>query len=262
MLLSDDRVREFLRTRVVPVWESVRPVPKVSIDFGDGRVLNRTLKGNTVVWLCDPRGNVVDAYPGVYVPQAFLSEIEKGLAFMRSGDPSSVGAWHRSLLGERIEAERRTTMGKAYVETPLLNALGLTANGKRLGRPVAAGAENLSLSLTAESSQATYQNLIAGIVDMSEAPMAPETVRASLGSPGKPAPTPEKVERRVAQMDSNQSVRLLRPAMHLLLSMQTHPFRPSDLRDRVFKEILKVDIGDPYLGLGELAIPGTPKVRG
>ena len=55
-------VRE-LRDRFVLHWASERPVPRLSIDFGDGRRLEGTITGNSVHYVLDSRGRVVDA-PG------------------------------------------------------------------------------------------------------------------------------------------------------------------------------------------------------
>src|SRR5437763_15826444 len=61
----------------------VRPVPQVTIDFGDGRKLKRTLGGNTVIEICLPDGRVVDAFPGLYTPEDFLSEAGQTLELVR-----------------------------------------------------------------------------------------------------------------------------------------------------------------------------------
>jgi hypothetical protein len=76
VLLSDEKVKKLLTEEVVPVWESVRAAPKITIDFGGGKKLERTLKGNTVIYLCTPDGKVIDAFPGVYTPEDFLTQIK------------------------------------------------------------------------------------------------------------------------------------------------------------------------------------------
>lgn len=53
-------------------WKSVRPAPKVTIDFGDGRKIERTLTGNSIHYVLDGNGQIIDALPGLYSPQAFL----------------------------------------------------------------------------------------------------------------------------------------------------------------------------------------------
>jgi hypothetical protein len=75
-LYANEEVSRVLRERFILHWESVRPVPKVTIDFGDGRKLERTLTGNSIHYILDSDGHVVDALPGLYGPKAFL----RGLA--------------------------------------------------------------------------------------------------------------------------------------------------------------------------------------
>jgi len=41
-------VSQLLRDRFILHWQSERPVPKVTIDFGDGRKLEQTLTGNSI----------------------------------------------------------------------------------------------------------------------------------------------------------------------------------------------------------------------
>jgi hypothetical protein len=79
-LYANQEISEFLRENFILHWKSVRPVPKVTIDFGDGRRLERTLTGNSIHYVLTPDGVVVDGIPGLYGPQAFLRQIREGLA--------------------------------------------------------------------------------------------------------------------------------------------------------------------------------------
>ena len=45
ILYSDPAVAALLRERYVLHWESLRPVPVLTVDFGDGRTLKRTVTG-------------------------------------------------------------------------------------------------------------------------------------------------------------------------------------------------------------------------
>lgn len=76
VLYPNAEVSAVLRDRFVLHWQSVRPVPTVTIDFGDGRKLERTLTGNSIHYILDSQGRPIDALPGLYGPQAFL----RGLA--------------------------------------------------------------------------------------------------------------------------------------------------------------------------------------
>jgi hypothetical protein len=72
ILYSNAEVATLLREHFILHWQSVRPVPKVTIDFGDGRKLERTLTGNSIHYVLDSDGRPIDALPGLYGPQAFV----------------------------------------------------------------------------------------------------------------------------------------------------------------------------------------------
>jgi len=71
VLYSNADVSDYLREHYVLHWQSVRPVPKVTIDYGDGRKLERTLTGNSIHYILDSTGRPIDAVPGLYGPTAF-----------------------------------------------------------------------------------------------------------------------------------------------------------------------------------------------
>jgi len=71
-LYPDQAVSRLLGERYVLHWRSVRPVPVVTIDFGDGRRLTRTLTGNSAHLVLDARGRPVDALPGLYDAPSFV----------------------------------------------------------------------------------------------------------------------------------------------------------------------------------------------
>ncbi len=78
-LYANADVSKLLRERFVLHWKSVRPVPRVTIDFGDGRKLERTLTGNSIHYVLAADGQIVDALPGLYGPAAFLEHLNQTL---------------------------------------------------------------------------------------------------------------------------------------------------------------------------------------
>lgn len=75
VLYSNAEVSQLLRDHFVLHWQSVRPAPKITIDFGDGRKLQGTITGNSIHYVLDPEGRPIDALPGLYGPQAFLRSL-------------------------------------------------------------------------------------------------------------------------------------------------------------------------------------------
>ena len=70
-------INALLKDRFILHWESVRPAPKVTIDFGDGRKLVRTITGNSIHYVLDADGNVADVLPGLYSAQVFAAELRR-----------------------------------------------------------------------------------------------------------------------------------------------------------------------------------------
>ena len=75
ILYSNEEVARTLREKFILHWQSERPAPRVTIDFGDGRKLERTLTGNSIHYILDSDGRPLDALPGLYGPAAFLREV-------------------------------------------------------------------------------------------------------------------------------------------------------------------------------------------
>ncbi|HYJ47034.1 MAG TPA: hypothetical protein VEV81_10505 [Pyrinomonadaceae bacterium] len=87
VLYANADVSRYLREHFILHWKSVRPAPRVTIDFGDGRKLERTITGNSIHYVLDSNGLLVDALPGLYGPAAFMRELAEaeGLAKQVAG---------------------------------------------------------------------------------------------------------------------------------------------------------------------------------
>ncbi|HTE56018.1 MAG TPA: hypothetical protein VK698_34440 [Kofleriaceae bacterium] len=151
-LYANREVSRYLADHFVLHWSSERPVPVARIDFGDGRVLERTIAGNSAHYVLDSTGRPVDVIPGLYSPALFVDALARAYPIAaRAGGlaaPSRaalIADFHRreaaraaerfSQLGavelapgERTaslaEAEGRA-MSKAIVEMPVVRSLQL-----------------------------------------------------------------------------------------------------------------------------------------
>ncbi len=84
ILYSNAAVSKMLREDFILYWQSERPAPRVTIDFGDGRKLERTLTGNSIHYILDSDGRPLDAFPGLYGPEAFARQLANAQAIFRS----------------------------------------------------------------------------------------------------------------------------------------------------------------------------------
>jgi hypothetical protein len=159
-LYANAEVSAFLRDHFVLHWSSERPVPRVTIDFGDGEHrLVRTTTGNSAHYVLDEDGDVLDVLPGLYVPSVFRDQLVASLAlaarvhgltadqrerqivaYHRELVASANTAWtdvtgavvlpqlHRLARADEVEsalaAAQRTTMSKMVMEVPDLRRLG------------------------------------------------------------------------------------------------------------------------------------------
>ena len=93
---NNREINQILRDRYILHWRSVRPVPKVTIDFGDGSRLERTLTGNSIHYVLDSRGRLLQPLPGLYGPESFrdaLKDAEKASRAAARMDDEKYSSW-------------------------------------------------------------------------------------------------------------------------------------------------------------------------
>ena len=90
MLFSNQEIADFINENFEPAWESVRPVPRITIDFGNGTVINRTLHGNVATYICNAEQVVQDVLPGVYSKAGYLQQLTKISKQWQAKHPASV----------------------------------------------------------------------------------------------------------------------------------------------------------------------------
>lgn len=229
MLFSQPHVANLLNERFECAWESVRDVPKITIDFGGGTVLQRTLVGNIATWFCFADGEAFGVLPGLVDAPEFVAAATAALqahADASGGDTTALRAGARAaMLRRAVEAKAadpaaelaaggRGDRSKAVVEDPLRRAAAVPPpavpdiSKRRVERPL---------------------RVAAGV------------------------PAPEDVV--AADAAFNRAERYLE-AQALL--QQRAPATPAMLRDELFDRILHVPLRDPFLGLA----PMTPGGEG
>ena len=84
VLYPNERIRQILRNRFVLHWKSVRPAPRITVDFGDGRKIESTITGNSIHYVLDSNGQLIDAIPGLYGPAAFQRNLVDAETLVKS----------------------------------------------------------------------------------------------------------------------------------------------------------------------------------
>jgi hypothetical protein len=245
-LFKDPRFKELAENEVIPAWEMVREVPKVEIDFGDGRKMVRTVRGNACMYLCTPQGKVIDAYPGVYTADDFVPMIDQALRHLPSLDDAGVIAWHRH-LSHPPTFPVAMTVSKMAVESPALNLIGA---------PQIGGANPPSQAT--DPQRAMFESAAAMMSDSSLTPHTPDDIsKLALGQPLGDK-DPATVGNMILQRDSKLNVTDVRNVVHLWLASEKALPDTLQARDTVLERILKIPYKDPYFGLNQIQVPGTP----
>ena len=148
-LYANQNISQTLNNDFVLHWSSERPAPIVTIDMGDGRILKRTLTGNSVHYLMDSEGRPLDALPGLFGPGAFAKWLqdsqklnadwratatEKRAAFLADYHKNQIVAACESYIADyekanrtTLSAERSEQLKKSFLETTLASRVALNA---------------------------------------------------------------------------------------------------------------------------------------
>lgn len=284
VLYANSAVSDMLRERFILHWKSVRPVPRVTIDFGDGRKLERTLTGNSIHYILDPTGRVVDALPGLYGPQAFL----RGLAQAEDVVKQSAGktelqraqildTYHRTRINSIASdwsADVQKTGGRVP-DTVLARVNARSGNPSAIAAaPIAATKVVTEISilraittdareLEAATNDATWDKIAALHANDSRLDersiavirrhLPAATVEASAGQAKTAAQdqlsrTVQNLERNMA-LDTVRNEYVLHNKIHAWLVNPAWNLTLDALNDKVYAELFLTPGSDPWLGL-------------
>jgi len=209
-----------------PVWEMVRTVPRVTIDFGNGRVVRRTLHGNIATYVCNSDGKVLDVLPGIYEPQAYMAQLTQFtyLAKYVKQAPSGQQAAKLSVYHEA----QRAALAKNQPAPILINTAGISKRAIE---------ERIILAaMPAARQRAALQRITAPPVHQEASQLASWELLAT--------------DTRI-----NETRRRL--LIHAKLANGTM-VAPAAITRWVYKDVLHTDLDDPYLGLGKLLFSAYP----
>jgi hypothetical protein len=233
VLFSNREVADSINRWFEPAWESVRDVPTVSLDFGHGMTVTRTLHGNIATWVCDTSGQVLDVLPGIYEPATYLSRLDQlrllaNYVEQRQAKEERLCVYHQ----DQATALRQKQPAPRFVNTAGI-AKALIERG-------------------------TLATLVPGVPDPPEA----KSLSGSTATPGAGSPEPgmdrDLWSRLVADTRINERQRRLQIHDRLV---STKGVRPAELTRWLYREVLRSDLDDPYLGLGDLLMGQYPFAR-
>lgn|GEM_PF-1256567 len=230
---------------VIPAWEMVREVPHVTIDLGDAKKIERTIRGNAVMYLCTPEGKVVDAFPGVYVEEDFMPKIKTSISQLVNSSTADVLKYHEQ-IASRYSSFRavRATVGKAFVEAPTLNLLNINNPPAGPYKPLSSDQRLRRFELAARR-----------VEDSSLTPASPLRAIRSYDL----NPNSATLAQDILRLDSSTNMNSVRPVVSSWFATLDHLPTPLEAREAILETILKVPYKDPYWGLKDVLLPGTPE---
>jgi hypothetical protein len=282
VLFSSREVADYINATFEPAWESVRPVPTVTIDFGNGHVIKRTIQGNIATYVCGPNGIVYDVLPGIYTPTVYIRQLAacKALAdslrrFAEATPATEAGRqrveWD---LADRLRAYHTQQIAmldvvsqapQIQVFAPQMRAAFQGGGGFKFG----GGGFNFGGG-GFNGPQATSANFSGGVFGSGFASAAATPTFGGIEGPtarliagGSPpsvpvmGPTGPLATRPELAMDTQVNELLRRRAIHEHLA-RLGVVHPDTIKKWLYKEILHADLDDPLLGLGEMLNANYP----
>lgn len=248
MLFSSETIAKVINEKFEPVWVSVRDVPLVTIDFGHGHKITRTLNGNVATYALHPDGTVLDILPGIYAPEEYAQQLEQ-MSYL-----------HQYVC--KAFARKPTDVLSEYHTTQMK----LLADGKEPGK--------LVFNIASAISKGRIENPVKFVIFGQPSAKEP-TPAVNTASPAQiavqqyqqaavsdPAPKESKAAttlrgwKELAE-DTKINETLHRKMIHEHLA-KVGAVQPKDVTRWLYKEVLHADLDDPYLGLGEVLNKNYP----
>lgn len=164
VLYANAQIAPILRERYVLHWQSVRPAPRITIDFGDGRKLERTVTGNSIHYVLDSDGQLIEALPGLYGPAAFQHNLSQAEMLFQK-------------LAGKTGSERRKTLVDYYRKRSYQISSGWANDSMRIGRGISretlmykgGNGEAVAIGPLAVTKMATETTILRSMTSVSEA---------------------------------------------------------------------------------------------
>jgi len=230
VLFSREEVAAFIDRNFEPAWESVRPVPIIRIDFGNGHVSTRTLHGNVASYVCTADGEVMDILPGIYTPDGYTAALEPPRAL--AGAVSRLAPAPRQA---RLRDYHRQRAGR-------LRTLQQVANA---GPPGAQSGRANNAPINRDRGKDVVERRVEQVV------VIPGVMNGRNFAPGPmPRSAAELATWAPLAADTVRNETQQRLLIHDRFAT-ADPVRPEQIKRWLYREVLHADLDDPFLGLGD-----------
>lgn len=252
-LYADPRISRVLRDKFILHWSSERPVPRVTIDFGDGRKLCSTITGNSAHYLLDATGRPLDVVPGLYAPDAFLWQLNDLLSLgNESPSDAALHDYHARKFNTALDKREAELL---RVAAPLPSSKGVSNRiYASKAAPIATTKGILEVPLLRDLGQPVQP-----VVDAVWKKMAASRVARVSFDPAAIAlmrdKTPSFTPKMLARLQESVAEDTLRNEydlhlrIHQWFATSRQPLSFDRLNQRVYAELFLTPRTDPWLGL-------------
>jgi len=231
VLFSDSTVASQINEKFEPVWVSVREVPTVTIDFGNGHKLKRTLHGNVASYVLTADGTIIDVLPGIYEPQQYAQQLDQLWWLHRYSTKARnaatfLASYHRE-QEKAIEVSGKPNFVRPFAD---MSKMAIEISTKSILSP---------------------PSWRGGLIRRPAADTS-----ALIENPDFTNPQHLRRWRKLFE-DTQINERERRAQIHAILAAIPNA-KPEDVTKRIYREVLHADLDDPYLGLGETLFKDYP----
>jgi hypothetical protein len=269
-LYPNGEISKFLRDHYILHWQSVRPAPKVTIDFGDGRKLERTVTGNSIHYILDSSGRPIDAIPGLYGPKAFLRQLQTNEVAVKEYSKLSpklgeafLRKYHSELTSQRLRYRLNSLQSQLAADLSKLGIssaprLGISNNSTQPPSATTAGSiavskmrvENPLLNRNAQVSDEATWNRIAQLY-INDAKLDNKSI-SLIKAKKSPSANPEELVRNfegAMALDTVRNEYMLHRQLHQWFIQGSQTQNVNVLNERVYSQLFLTPNSDPWLGL-------------
>lgn len=260
MLFSNDQLVKFIHESFEPVWESVRPVPTLTLDFGNGKTITRTLHGNIASDVCTADGHVLDILPGMYSTEAYLNQLNQMWllhAYLLKKEPAEREKALREYHQTQADALAKNMIPGQFTEMDM-SKLRIERSAKKIMvrflPPKSAPTPptttpSTTVSTTSKSEKADVGK---GVIER-----AAKKVLATSNTSDSSSKAEDVAQWEELVQDTLINERSRRLQIHQQLAKIGLP-QPAAITKWLYAEVLHADLDDPYLGLGSLLNSSYP----
>lgn len=272
MLFSNDLVARYINDAFEPAFEMVRPVPVVTIDFGNGNMITRTLHGNIATYVCTAGGEVLDILPGIYEPNVFRDQLDQ------------LGLLAEYLLSERLEKKRQLSDSLEAYHRGQAKSLKRDNTPPRFERRTSTKEEALRqrrimnyskkfvemnselvvtglVTIKKEQPKSLIRKLLTKFTSLTKASTSSNQLTAPISRSARAALPPDDLRHwQLLAQDTRLNETVRRAQIHEKLA-EVGLVQPAQIKRWLYKEVLHADLDDPYLGLGESLFSNYPFQR-